>query len=281
MARIQTQGVASYPEFSQASSGGPVYPAIAVINESASQSNPNARLQFGDKIVDKYGNIFVYVRAAGALAAGDVVKQAVVGIGDVPAAGTISASTTARRIFTNITTTIDVTSIGAFLASPGPTTPFVKLVKNQVAVGANTTFDVSQLQIFFGIGKADGDELSAIPTTGEAVALVYPYNVAVCGINTTTGNNPVGVSMGTVTALGGTLIQVQGLAQVKVDGTTDVGAGDLLTTGASGAAIALTAAPSGTQASNELAARVGRALMAVTDNSVKISPVLLQLDGRL
>lgn len=227
MARFVSHGVNAYPEYAQASAGGASFPVFAAINEPFGQTSPNARLQFGDQICDKFGNIYVYVRAVASLAVGQVVRSAYANEGDIPAAGTIAASTTTRRIFTTITTTLDEAGLGSFLASPGTSggagTAFFKPIKKQVAVGSNTTFDLSRLQIYFGVGKYDGDELSGTPATSDAVCLVRPYNVNVQGAvsSASSESSPVGVALGTVTAAGGTLIQTQGYCQVLGVGSTD------------------------------------------------------------
>lgn len=279
MARLQSQFIGSYPAYAQESTGAASLPVFAAINEAYGQTNPNQRAQFGDVLVDKHGNLFMYVRASGALTIGQVVRLAVAGLGDVPAAGTISASTTTRRIFTNITTTLDEPGLGSLLASPGTVAGvgvnFLKIIKDQVAVGANTTFDISKKQIHFGIGKYDGDELAAIPTTGDPVAIVRPYNVVVNGASAA-GMQPVGVALGTVTAAGGTLIQIAGIASVMCNGTTDITAGGLVVPGALGVGVAPTATPT----AYEVAQQVGTALIAHTGTDDKLIPVQLSLQQR-
>lgn len=275
MSRWNSVGVSSYPQYAQASTGGPTFPAYPAINEPANQTMPNARLQFGDQLIDKFGNTFLYVRATVALAVGQVVRQAFTGDGDVPAAGTVSASTTTRRIFTNITTTLDESALGSFLGSGGTTAgagqPFFKQIKNQVAVGANTTFDISQLQLFQGIGKYDGDTLAAIPTTGDDVALIRPYNVAVHGAAsaTTKENGPVGVAMGTVSIAGGTLIQTAGNGSVLGVGSgTAIAIGGPLTPGAAGVVIGGSAI---------IDAQVGRSYMVWAGATAALIPANIRL----
>ena len=273
--RIQASFESAYPHYAQASTGGPSYPAYAVVNEAVGQVQPNQRQQFGDSLVDKFGNVFCYVRSPGTMVEGDLLKRAVAGNTNFPAAGTISANTTTRQVFTNITTAIDESTIGSFLCGNGGTTPFFKRIKGQVAIGANTTFILSKIQVFFGIGKYDGDELSATPTTSDPVSIVRPYNVNVCGA-AGAGNVPVGVSLGTVSAGSGTLIQVAGIAYVKADGTTAITAGGLVTSGASGNVVAPTATPT----AYEVACLAGTSLVALASGTAKI-PVALNCLHRL
>lgn len=290
MARFQSVAAGSYPEYAQAGSGGATFPPFPVVNDTAGQTNPNHRLQFGDLIVDKFGNVYAYVRAAIALAAGQVVRYSIPGdsSSDHPAAGTISANTTTRRIFTNITTTLDERSIGSFLGSPGTSggtgTPFFKRIKGQVAIGANTTFDISKLQIFHGIGKYDGDELGGTPATSDGVAVLRPYNVVVCGAAAVTEAAPVGVALGTVSQAAGTLILSQGYGQV-------LGVGNKASTDAIVAGGPLVASTSGTVCGNlttesaasdmvEPLAIVGRALMA-WDSTSHLIPAMIQCQQNL
>ena len=100
--------------------------------------------------------------------------------------------------------------------------PFIKLIKKQLILGvpgsgANTQFALSLSDIFFGVGKNDGDALAAIPTTGDPVALLRPYAVDVAGL----ASAPLGVALGTVTSGNRTLIQTAGIAQVLAVGSTD------------------------------------------------------------
>lgn len=278
MARLHGQGIASYPEFAQASTGGASFPPFAVVNESASQTNPNARLQFGDALTDKFGNVYLYVRAAIALAVGQVVRFSVTGdsSSDHPAAGTISASTTTKRIFTNITTTINEATIGSFLASQGASaaatgTPFFKPIKKQVAIGSNTTFDISLNQTLVGIGF-DGDALSAIPTTSDAVSVIRPFNVVVHGAaaGTTMENAPVGVALGTVSQASGTLILVQGNGMVLgVGNGAAIVAGGPIVAAASGTVKGPGTAAAGLD-QDELPSYVGRSYVAYTSTSKQI-----------
>lgn len=252
--RIQGQFEGSYPAYAQSSVGGPTFPVFPTIADTAGQTNPNARQQFGDALVDKFGNVYVYVRFSGAAVVGDVLRQAVSNIGDVPAAGTISASTTTRQIFSSITTTIDEHAIGSFLASDGTTT-FVKRIKGMVAIGANTTFILSRVQVFHGIGKYDGDELATTPTTGEPVTIIRPYNVLVCGAAAAV-NIPVGVALCTVAAASASLMQVSGIGTCK--NTTGIVAGGLAIAGAAGVVVP----PTGTPTAYEIAGMVGIAKQA-------------------
>lgn len=275
--RIQASFESAYPHYAQASTGGASHPAFAVVNEAAGQVQPNARQQFGDALVDKFGNVFCYVRAAQALSAGNVVRRSAPGTGDHPAAGTISANTTTRVVYTNITTTVDESAIGSFLVGSSGTTPFYRRIKSPFTVGANSIFTISKVQVFFGIGKYDGDELSATPTTSDPVVIARPYNVCVGGA-AAAGMVPVGVALGTVSQGSGTLIQVQGIALVNVNGTTvDVTAGGLLTTGASGTAVGPTATPT----AYEVACLIGTAIAAQPDDANKLVPVALNCLNKL
>lgn len=285
MARFSGEGVNRYPEYAQSSGGGATFPVFGTINESAGQTVPNNRLQFGDCIFDKFGNVYLYVRAAIALAVGQVVRYSIAGdsSSDHPAAGTISASTTTKRIFTNITTTLDEAALGSFLASPGTSggtgTPFFKQIKDQVAVGANTTFDLSLKQIFHGIGQYDGDVLSGIPATSDAVAVIRPYNVVVGGAAAVLESSPVGVALGTVSQGGGTLIQCQGYAQVLGVGnkasTDAIAAGGPLYMNTGGTVTASLATETAASDLIEIPALVGRALMA-WDSTSHLIPAYIQ-----
>lgn len=280
MSRFQSESVGAYPEYAQASAGGPTFPVFAAINEPAGQTMPNQRLQFGDRITDKFGNTYLYVRAATALAIGQVVRHAIAGDGDVPANGAVSASTTVNRIFSTITTTLDERALGSFLASPGTVSSsagieFIKQIKKQVAIGANTTFDVSLKQIFFGSGQYDGDTLASIPVTADKLYVIRPYNVCVHGAAsaTTKENGPVGVALGTVTAAGGTLIQTGGICAVL-----GLGSGTALVENGPASAAASGQVIGG---SAVVDAVVGRSLMATATSTARLIAVRLYLDGRM
>jgi len=272
-----TFGAGSYPEF-QDIAGGRTFPVYGTVNEAAGQLLPNQRLKFGDSITDRHGNSYLYVRAVVGLSQGQVVRSAFAGDGDVPAASTIAASTTVNTIFTAMTTTLAEMPLGSLLASPGTSggtgQPFLKFIKGQVAIGANTTFNIAKVQVFQGIGQFDGDSLATIPATSDAVVIVRPYNVAVHGAvsATTIENGPVGVALGTVTAAGGTLIQTGGICQVLGVGSgTAIVAGGPLSPGATGTVIGGSAVPDGV---------IGRSYVAWTSTSHLI-PCRLYLDRQL
>jgi hypothetical protein len=229
MARYYDTQAGEFPETSNEAQGGTAYPVYPVINEPAFQTNPNSTEQLGDMTCDKYGNVFLYVRCVAGLTVGQIVKMAGV------LAGTVSASTTVNNIFTNVTTTINESSVGSFLASTGTAggggVNFLKLIKGQVAIGVNTTFIISKKSVFIGINKQDGDTLAAIPTTGDPLAVVRPYAVDVAGA----AESPAGIALGTVTSGNRTLVQVGGLAFVSCVGNTDALVDNkLVTTAAAG-----------------------------------------------
>lgn len=288
MARFQSEAVGAYPEYAQASSGGPTFPVFSAVNITSGTTNPAAPLQLGDQIVDKFGNIYLSVRALQALAIGQVVRYSKPGdaTNAHPAAGTISASTTTRRIFTNLLTVADESTLGSFLGSPakadGTGTPFIKRIKDQVAIGPDTTFDVSKLQIFHGIGKYDGDELSGTPQTNDPVAIIKPYTVVVNGTSTAYGEEcPVGIALGTVSAGAQTIIQSQGICQVLAGGSGGsffaVVSGSTVFPAASG----VVTGPNGTEtaelAFQQLPAAVGTALMASAATTAGLLPVYVRL----
>jgi len=278
-------GSGSYPEYAQASAGGATFPPFAAINEAYAQQSPNQRLQFGDQIIDKFGNVYTYVRAAIALAQGQVVRYSIAGDSnsDHPSAGTISANTTAAVIVTNITTTLDEAALGSFLASQGTLggtgVRFFKQIKAQDDVGTNTQFTISKLQIFHGVGKYDGDALSAVPTTSDPVTVIRPYNVVVGGAASATEASPVGVAQGTVSQAGGTLILSQGFGQVlgvgNVASTDAIVAGGPLYMGAAGTVTASLATETAASDLIEIPSLVGRSMIAHNNTSALI-PAYIQ-----
>lgn len=212
MAKIHTPLVGAYPEYNQESTGGTAYPTFPTVNDPPFQSNPVHNAELGDFLIDKYGNQFVYVRSVAALAQGQVCTYA------ANLVGTVSAGTTTAVINTNVTTTINEASVGSFLADGGASgIVFLKLIKAQTAIGANTQFTISKLSIFLGTGKQDGDVLGSTPTTGDAAHVIRLFGVDVAGAV----GVPVGVALGTVTSGNRTIIQVAGLAQVLSVGSTD------------------------------------------------------------
>lgn len=277
MARYYDTQVGAYPDTSNEAQGGTAYPVFPVINEAAFQVNPNSTEQLGDMVCDKYGNVFLYVRAVAALAAGQVVTQA------ANLTGTVSASTTVNSIFSNITTTINESSVGSFLSSPGTVAgagvPFLKVIKGQVAIGANTTFVISKKSIFIGIGKQDGDSLSAIPTTGDPLAVVRCYAVDVAGVAAT----PYGVALGTVSSGNRTLVQVGGLALVQANGATDaLTDGGIAVTAASGVVKGTLGTATAASAIAEAKSIVGIAKQAYAGSTAgkTVAVQLLDLWGR-
>jgi hypothetical protein len=275
MSRVKGTMISAYPVFSQESTGGVSYPAFPLINDSPAQQTPSAPLHLGDKLIDKYGYSYVYVRAAAALAVGQVVKLA------ADTTGTISAGTTTALIKTNITTTIDEAQIESFLSgiatTGGATQVFTKKIKNQVInaggakIGANTNFYIAINDPRFARGGTDGDVLGFTPTTGDDLNIIRPYSVDVCGA-AAAAEVPVGVALGTVTSGNRTLVQVSGLARVLGVGTgTAITDNATVITGAAGVVLGGTTAPS----------VVGIAKIASALAS-RLTPIwLLDLDGRL
>ncbi len=216
----------SYPDYAAASIGGLTFPSISVVNQAAAQQSPNQNAQLGDILVDKFGCRFQFVRTVAGLAVGQAVKAAANLTGTITAAGSSTS-----YVKTSITTTVDESSVGSFLTSPG-TTVFTRLIKKQSAVGANTIFYVSLNQTFLGNAtNADGDILGAVPTNGEVIHVVRPFAVDVAGA----GAIPVGVALGTVTSGYRTLIQIEGPGIVSGIGSTDaIVDNGIITTAASG-----------------------------------------------
>jgi hypothetical protein len=219
MARINT--VASegqYPFFSQASTNGLTYPVFSAINDAPAQLVPSAPGQLGDVVIDKFGNLYVYVRAGAALAVGQVCKNLAPTTGTVSATG--SGGDNLAVINTNITTTVDESQVVAFLSNNSVTNPGIRLIKGHLGnvVGANTQFVISKKQPFFGIGAFDGDKLTVAWVNTDPIAIVRPYTVDVCGV---APDQPVGVALGTVTSGNRTLIQVSGVARANAVGSTD------------------------------------------------------------
>lgn len=279
-----------FPEFSGASIGGPVYPPYAtVVNDAPFQTVPNNNDTLGDVIVDKFGGQYVYVRTVAGLAQGQVVMNALGTAGTV----TVSAAfTTVTSVLTNITTTIREDSVGSFLASTGTAagggTNFVKLIKKAgtisggttfvPGVGANACFVLSLTDIFFGVGKNDGDALPSIPTTGDPLILIRPFAVDVAGA----GKIPVGVALGTVTSGNRTLVQTAGLAQVLAVGSTDaLTDGGYVTTAAAGVVKGVLGAPTGPSDAVEIPGIVGVARQPYVSATSKLVAVSLwDLTGR-
>lgn len=272
MARIQSVQIGSFPEYSGQSIGGPRYPVFStVVNDTPGQTNPNNNAQLGDILVDKFGGAYAYVRTVAGLTVGQAVKYAANLTGTVTAAGS-----TTGLVNSNITTTIREDGVGSFLSCPG-TTAFTKLIIGQSAVGANTGFTVAKTDIFFGIGKTDGDALAAVPTNGDVLHVVRPYAVDVAGA----GDTPCGVALGTVTSGNRTLVQVSGLAQVSAIGSTDALTDNgIAVTAASGKVKGTLGTATAASAIQEAKSIVGIAKMAYAGASQLIPVFLWDLLGR-
>lgn len=262
----------SYPAFSNESVGGTSYPTINTVNDAPFQTNPNSIFQPGDAIIDKLGFQYVYVRANAALAVGQCCRYA------PNLTGTItSASSTTAKIVTNITTTIDESAVGSFLASNGlasGTGPvFLKKIKKQNAIGTNSQFTISLKQIFFGINQFDGDVLAASPAlvNGDVVHVIRSYSVDVAGVS----DPCVGIALGTVTSGNFTFVQTAGLARVSVIGSTDAAVENrFLTTAASGNAKGVLGTPTAASDSTEIPALVGFAKLPYS-GAAALMPVFL------
>lgn len=270
--RVQSHQIGSFPEYSGQSTGGVTYPPFSnVINDAPNQVVPNSPAQLGDVLVDKFGANYVYVRAVAALAAGQVVKYALNLTGTVTAAGS-----TTGLVNSNITTTVREDAVGSFLTCPG-TTSFTRLIKGQAAVGANTAFTVAKTDIFFGVGKIDGDALAAIPTNGDVLHVIRYFSVDVAGI----GDTAVGVALGTVTAGNRTLVQVNGLAQVLAVGSTDALTDNgIVVTAAAGVVKGTLGTATAASAILEAKSIVGIAKMAYAGASKAVPVLLWDLVGR-
>lgn len=282
MARWNTTGVNAFPEYGDAA-GGVSYPVYPTINEAPTQVSPNTQLHWGDQIVDKFGNTYVYVRAVAALSKGVVVRLAIEGEGDIPAAGTVSASTTKYKIWTNIDTTTTAqyeNNLGSWLASPGTITGgagthFLKLIKGQTTPGTNTKFDISKLTTMSGMGVYDGDQLSAVPTTGDPVVVIRPYNVITGGAANASSKegHPVGIALNDTTALYSTLVQTGGVCMAMALGSgTALVYGGPVSMAASGNVIGGSAVAVGV---------VGTALVASAATVAGLHPIRVQLVGMM
>jgi hypothetical protein len=260
-----------FPQFANESTGGTAYPVYSSSQDVPFQTNPNAPDQLGDLLYDKYGNLFLYARADATTAAGQCLKFAASVVGTVSAPAGVADN---RSIInSNVTTTFDPSTVGGFIACNGAAgTTCTKLIKKlNTVVGVNTQFVISKKQVFFGIGKQDGDQLAVALTAGDGLAVWVPYNVTTAGAF----DVPVGISLGVTTAGNSTLIQVGGIAQVSTIGSVEpVLAGQQVVTAAAGNAKGRAAVPaSATIAMQEAASVVGTAI--VLNSVTKITAVQL------
>lgn len=182
-------------------SQGPIIPwyASAQFN-SATPLNGLGSLWYDDVS----GNVFQYVKASVALAAGQLVSPVVPGTDTV-----VAASSTTQVVTLNTGGLTANAEVGNYIYFG--TLATMRLIKANTA----TTVTVSLTTSILGNNQPDPDVLPAIPANNENVSIIRPYNVKVC----TQVLQPTGVALGVVTALYYTMVQVAGLALVLTTGT--------------------------------------------------------------
>lgn len=195
-------------------------------------------------------NAFMFAKATVSLSLGQLVAVALptTGTATVPGAGTAASPlTSTASITTNINNAATVAVNGDvdnwfWVTSTGATLPQLRRIK---ANSSSTTsfYQVALKDFLRPNSPTDADVLDTIPTNGDAVRIIRPWNLIV---NTAT-TVPVGVALGTVTAGNFTIIQVAGLAPILTDGTVNtvvnvpaVGIAGGLIGGFAGTATALT-----------------------------------------
>lgn len=219
--------IASYPEVSQASTGGPSFPEYANVNESPTQTLPNSPLRLGQYLGDKFGNIFQMVRARTALAVGKVVKLA------ANVAGTaITADATGdglHVIKTDLAGLTKNSEVGNLFLIAGQ---IPRVIKANTATAAGVAYiTVSDKNFGLGISQYDGDAYASVIANATVVHVARLYSVGEAGV----GDTPFGVALGTVTDGNVTLVQVAGVGSVSSVGTTDaLTQGGIVVTAATG-----------------------------------------------
>ena len=149
--------------------------------------------------------------------AGGAASTAITGAGSA-----VSPTTTTAAVTTNIsnsTWAIPVPVNGdddnwVFVTSAAATLPQLRRIKKNSS--STTSFYTVALPDFMRPNSAtDKDVFDNIPVNAEPISIIRPYNVVQCAGT----SPPVGVALGTVTAGNYTIIQVRGLAAVRVDGS--------------------------------------------------------------
>lgn len=177
------------------------------------------------------GNVFMYVKAAAALAIGQVVAL------QTPATDTVVAAG-------STTSTVNLTTGGLTVnAERGNFVNFINIATSSVIatrlIKANAagSVTVSLTTSLVGNNQPDLDVLPSVPANASAVSIIRPWQVIV----NTASTVPIGVALGTVTSGNFTIIQVAGLGQVLgVGSTTALVAG---APGVGGAAGVITGTP--------------------------------------
>jgi hypothetical protein len=217
--------IASYPFYSQDSTGGPSIPEFAAVNEAYGQELPNKNLKLGQYIEDRDGNFFQIVRARAGLTIGQVV---------IPSANVTGTAITAAGIAdnihiikTNLSAAITVANqeVGNYLVFVISATSTIakKILAHTAWDGANVYYTVSKKDIRFGRGDYDGNAFASAVANGVVCHLVRPHNVIVSLATALNGATamPVGIAQGTVTDTYVTAVQVHGFGLVSSDGDTN------------------------------------------------------------
>jgi hypothetical protein len=209
-----------YPFVPQDAGGlGPSHPYFAAIDEAVTQKMPNYPFKLGQILGDRYGNVYMYMHAAAAIAQGVVVKMRA-----NPTAGTVAATDTVadnkaivKADFASITAGREVGNWLFFR-----TLLKLKLIKGNTATASTYVyFTISKKSLALGrpgtsASFYDGDYESTV-TTADTVDLIRPYNVDVCGA----AGVPFGVAPQAISSGQRGLIQIAGVALVLSIGSTD------------------------------------------------------------
>lgn len=266
--------IAAYPEYIQESVGMGSYDNFPDINESPTQTAPNAPLRPGQIIFDRDGKGYMYVRTSGAMVKGDLVKASDLGTGFTVQTADATGNNI-QVIKTDITGCTLNSEKGNWLlfAAAGLATVWRRIKANSLTTGGVTYFTISVKNTIAGQRGYDPDAPAAAIAAGTSVSLWKPHTVAVCGVQ----GYAVGVSRNTVTSGYNTLIGVHGVHLAKVVGSvTAVTAGGPAVPGAAGTIVGPAATPSGLDAWSA----VGRILIASSGASA-LMPVHFNVLGRI
>lgn len=172
----------------------------------------------GDGVIG--GNSFMYVKAAAALAQGQLVTTA------TPTASTVTAagSTVSTIVWAAGGLTINAEK-GNYLYIANSTVSGGGFTLREILSNTATTITISAVDPSIASKPADQNVLEAIPTNGDVAIIIRPYRVIV---NTAT-TVPCGVVLGTVTDTYYTIVQTKGLALIS-----SVGNGTALAVGKPG-----------------------------------------------
>ena len=205
---------------------GPIFPWYAsYLNEATPRPVGLGALweMVGDPNVAG-GNVFMYVRANAALAAGQLVSWA------APTATTVETPitvTNTQQVYVAATLTAGA-EVGnwIWITPTGGTPTLRRILSNTAHLIVFSSQDYTR-----PTSPADFDALAVAPAGSSAIVIIRPFLVEV-GVATTV---PVGVALGTVTSRYYTIIQVAGLGAIQSKGdVTALVAGQPVVPGAAG-----------------------------------------------